>query len=271
MFRLDTWFSIGDSHEVNQDYALSGTNPVPHLIVADGCSSSAHTDVGARLLSWAASGCLADQEIIRDPGSYAVHRAQFALNTLQLPLEAEENGAASQGSMLDATLLMVYVIEDYVHIKVYGDGIVAMGRCDGDTSVLQVEYSHNAPLYLSYLLDPLRASQWQRQSLNEYKLLQQQGMGISRVSIEKDKALSLCYPKNSLAWVLLATDGLASFINSSNNKPLDVQSVVKSLTNFKNINGAFLKRRVKRQLGDWAKQNVVNDDDLGMACMLFSG
>ena len=47
---LDWFMKTGRSHNICEDYVMVGLNPMPHMILADGCSTSPHTDVGARIL-----------------------------------------------------------------------------------------------------------------------------------------------------------------------------------------------------------------------------
>ena len=48
---LDAYYTIGRLHLFCEDYALHGWEPVPHLILADGCSAAPDSDLGARLLA----------------------------------------------------------------------------------------------------------------------------------------------------------------------------------------------------------------------------
>ena len=55
--KLDSAFQIGKTHDVCEDFALTGTfedekNTARYVIVSDGCSSSQNTDLGSRLLSF---------------------------------------------------------------------------------------------------------------------------------------------------------------------------------------------------------------------------
>ena len=54
--KIDSAFQIGKTHDICEDFALTGTKNsiVPYTIVSDGCSSSPLTDVGSRILSFAA-------------------------------------------------------------------------------------------------------------------------------------------------------------------------------------------------------------------------
>ena len=51
----DHYYTIGNSHSVCQDYAISGlVENGAYAILSDGCSSSPDVDVGARMLSLSA-------------------------------------------------------------------------------------------------------------------------------------------------------------------------------------------------------------------------
>ena len=57
----DSYFEIGNTHMVCQDYALNGSSPDNRLhysIVSDGCSSSKHSEIGAQILCHVAQDCI---------------------------------------------------------------------------------------------------------------------------------------------------------------------------------------------------------------------
>jgi hypothetical protein len=61
----DSYFELGTNHEHCQDYVIHGcVNNYCFLIGSDGCSSSAQSDVGARLLCHTAKAKLT--EMIKD-------------------------------------------------------------------------------------------------------------------------------------------------------------------------------------------------------------
>ena len=55
---VDHYMTIGSSHQVCEDYIISGTEPFPYIILSDGCSSSKDTDIGARILAQCAKNYL---------------------------------------------------------------------------------------------------------------------------------------------------------------------------------------------------------------------
>jgi len=148
----DAFFAMGSTHSVCQDYARGGVTrpgsgrPSGHnfAVVSDGCSSSAHTDVGARLLTMAAMHRFQVYGARFDP-EWVLWRAHDA--GVQLGVDR---------GCLDATLLCACTRDDGVlEVNATGDGVIAARRRDGRPEVWCVDY-HGAPAYLSYLLDSRR-------------------------------------------------------------------------------------------------------------------
>ena len=49
-------------------------------------------------------------------------------------------------------------------------------------------------------------------------------------------------------------------------KELNWENVVGEMIDFKNTNGVFLKRRVKKVIKNYLKEGFINDDDLSIGC-----
>jgi len=47
---INSCFQIGKDHKICEDYAISGHDPFPYIIISDGCSSNLNTDIGSRIL-----------------------------------------------------------------------------------------------------------------------------------------------------------------------------------------------------------------------------
>ncbi|KKK85109.1 hypothetical protein LCGC14_2776610, partial [marine sediment metagenome] len=157
---VDHFMEIGSSHKVCEDYILSGMDPVPHVILADGCSSSENTDVGARLLCYVAKQYL------------NVHlKAGIDLNwetAGRVIIHETEEIAWNMGlnaNALDATLIMAWVEDNFIRVFMYGDGhIIFMRKTDvEECSVYHQEtnFRSNAPYYLSYSLDSEKRKQYE--------------------------------------------------------------------------------------------------------------
>lgn len=268
----DTFFTIGTSHAICQDYALAGTTKQgkAYAVVADGCSSSAHTDFGARLLAAAAAERV--QDLFCDPVSI-ICLAQ-ALTPQCFP----------QKTILDSTLLLAQESEGGVTVDMYGDGFIIARRRDGTLVVISHDFN-NAPPYLTYLLDKNRMCEYLKYTGGKYtrtvtdmikgKLDYQHELPYTRELTSKDPTTEqFCnwayyshnFPLNQYDLVVLASDGLASFIDSEG-KPVPIDIFVSEVTNVKTFAGEFMIRRAKRMLQHAREQGGQHYDDLGLAAI----
>lgn len=277
----DSFFVMGKTHSVCQDYALAGKLAVlrNYAVLSDGCSSSAHTDFGARLIAAAAIAC-AESGVLA-PTSVC------ALAKMSKP-------DFFSTSILDATLLFAIETRIGVAVEVYGDGFVIARRRDGVIEGYSNDFG-NAPPYMTYLLDNDR--------MQEY--LKYNGGKLSRVYIETSDAAyrtihgetahestthketkveelnvaeptiaqfctwaysSRLFETNKYDLVVLASDGLASFIDSKDEAE-PVENLVRNLLDIKTFTGEFMLRRGKRFVKSLADRGLHNYDDLSLAAI----
>ncbi len=259
---VDSYFVMGKSHLINEDYVISGIEPEPYLILSDGCSSSNFTDIGARLLVMSVKEYLEEQlshEQVPDAkelGLYAALKSEAATKVVGTPL-----------SSLDATLIVAFAFDDKVYVYFYGDGAVIYRDNSNIVHLKTVEYSHNAPYYLSYKLDKSRDVVYQGSSLSETKTIESDGVLVEE-SIFEPTVMS--FNKNNLSSLIIASDGLSSFVNTISGELMEPIDVACSLSEFKSINENFIKRRMKRFLKEMDKLNVYPSDDLSLAAMVFA-
>ena len=280
---VDSHFMIGRTHSICQDYAEASLQGEPTVIVSDGCSSAAHTDFGSRFLVRAAKRAL--DRYSKDYDSYVNRVADCSIITadgyrraMGLPIEC-----------LCATLLTAHLSKDVIRTTIFGDGVVAARERDtGRITVDKYEYPSGAPYYLRYTLD---------QSHNDY--VDQFGFEfrISSYYIHPDgktdqktewttekvehAGAGSIYHVNDYDLVALFTDGVHSFVRpeitstSKTEKQVNFLDVVRELLQFKNYNGIFAERRMKRAfdplLGAFGKHGWINTDDLSMGVIYHEG
>lgn len=136
--------------ELNRDYALSGRSPFPFVIVADGCSATKYSEVGALILAHAARNVLGrySEQVIDSYeafGKAVLSQAESVANLLGRPKE-----------ILDATLVLAWVDGEKIRFRMYGDGMFILKSQDGTLEIRQYEYDNNMPFYLSYRADSQR-------------------------------------------------------------------------------------------------------------------
>ncbi len=261
----DSYFVIGKTHEVCEDYALAQKD---FAVLSDGCSGSPRTDFGARFLALATEHWLQHKNKtageIRDLPKNALRIAQSMVKVASLPSEC-----------LDATLAYIFADDLYVNVLLSGDGVVAARRRSGGVEIFDIDYISGAPAYLNYTTNSVRR-----------KLYLEQDQGFTctaylpdrKPSGLSDKGLS---PHNFLFdlerydLVAVMSDGAASFqravINdlgtSKHFENIPVEDIAKQLMAVKSPAGKFVARRCKRFLKECAKKGWHHNDDLSMAAL----
>jgi len=273
----DHFFSIGDTHEVCQDFALSGVrgDNLSYAIICDGCSSSEAVDFGARALAYAARDLIVNQTPLfltgdaKAVGRVIVDKASI-IGTLTVPPRC-----------LDATLLAICaqkLSDSFFRVRVlmYGDGVfIRRSPLDGSVNTYHVEYQtvpplpSGAPFYLSYLLNSERLESY-RESCNAPKILTQNINGVvQKTEVAFDEPMSFDYPHLSATDQLMVTsDGIGSFKNAVA-ESLSYTQFVDLFSVYKNTNGTYLQRRMKAMKRQLVVDKWVHDDDISAAAIIL--
>lgn len=263
----DAMMIQGDTHKLCEDYVLTGTSPFPFLLVADGCSSSELTDVGARILLHTAKQVVNSTELdilwqmdAKAIGKLILSRTNMPLASMRLNRRA-----------LDATLLIAIVNPalQQVRVMVMGDGLVIYKNESGLNTV-NVEAPNNAPFYPNFLQSANLSGSEQDQYLEgitESLLVETflNGNKIDCQTVPPTRYFDELISMDGLQWLLLSTDGLTQ-IKDSTRATVPLSEVITSLTGFNSLAGEFVTRRMKRwQKRQLPKSQWTNSDDLGIA------
>ena len=177
---MDSFFTIGKSHKVCEDYAIftPETFPIPLFGISDGCSSSVDTDIGSRiLLKSLISTYPNDTKLYVEECSVFWEKATKAVSILGLPL-----------GCLDATLNFGYVTTlnkvEGVEVVTIGDGFVVAQKHTGEFVIIDIEFSQNAPYYLSYEFDSDRKDQFMKLGQKIFCLIFNQGLHLKFLQFE---------------------------------------------------------------------------------------
>lgn len=277
MIKTDTFIEIGSQHKVCEDYIVSGNDPVPFIILADGCSKSKDSEMGSRILTHLAKQFIqyngVDLYDIKYPeklGSWVIHNAEMVARQMGL-----------KRSCLDSTLIVGYVIDDIFHGHMFGDGYVIMESTVKTTIIYElrwIEYSKNAPYYLTYLIDNDRARQYHdmkiRKDLHTMFIPPEDSARIMDVPLQcaYDLPMTFKHSMKDFHKVLICSDGISSFLEpiagSDSNKLIKVQHLLPELFAFKSTTGQFLKRRCNKYMKQLKKMGVDHFDDLSIGAFL---
>jgi len=261
MILTDVFSEIGTQHKICEDYIISGMLPYPYIILADGCSSSSNTEMGSRILCHLAKQYLRYRvDDLHDldyktMGRWIIHNAEMTARQLGLNL-----------TCLDATLIIAYVIDGLIKVYMYGDGAIFIKGGDVINSI-KVDFSGNAPYYLSYLIDDYR---------NELYYEAKHDMIIDRTlkgtpeTYAYDYKLEFEFYIKDIDCLMLASDGIYTFIT----KPPEVyriipaEDILPDFMTFKTTKGEYLKRRLNKALKELNKNHINHYDDLSVGSFM---
>jgi len=266
---LDWYFTIGKPHIVCEDYALTGTAPLPHIIVCDGCSTSEHTDIGVRIVAMSARKSLREHfEALQsnlpsyaDLGHAVVNRARQVADLLGL-----------ESSCLDATLMLAFPYREQIQVYIYGDGYITTVDRKGIFAYLKFAYEQNMPYYLTYWIDKSRRDVYLKtnQEGNAVLTLAEYRDGHEDVrTLNYDAPLVFTFARHDYQLIALTSDGVSSFLAVEENRKIPVLDILQQLVAYKTTKGDFVKRRTRRMLKEYEKQGIYPSDDVSVATLLI--
>jgi len=260
----DTFIEIGNQHKVCEDYIIQGDDPVPFIILSDGCSSSKNTEMGARLLCYLAKQYLKYRSIDElnyldydKMGRWIIHNAEMSARQLGLSI-----------SCLDATLIIAYHINDMVKIYIYGDGCV-VAQAGDYIEITSVDFERNAPFYLSYFIDDYRFELYKKLKLTKTLVgdSNEEEGSTFRNRLPYDSKVVLFYDTTVFKTIMICSDGLQSFLQKTSTH-VPASNIVPEMLEFKNIKGEFLKRRLNKYMKQLSKSGIGHTDDLSVGAFI---
>lgn len=268
---LDSYYTIGKLHLYCEDYVYRGWEPFPYAILADGCSASPNSDVGARLLALNARRALPQFALaVGDKARRdALHWRLGRRIARRAARQVRELGLSPE--VLDATLLVAWSDGATVHVHLYGDGCIVTRRSDGGVAAIRVEYAENAPYYLSYLLDSERCALY-REAVGDPSTAQTVAYlnetGVSTRRERCDAPTAFDFSLASFPAVAVATDGLDSFLNVETGERVDLLETTRAVLDFSGYQGAFVKDRLQKVLIEFGRRRLFNLDDIGLSAFV---
>lgn len=280
MVHVDCAFRMGKTHLVCQDYAAVTAGEFPCVLLADGCSGSPDTDIGARLLVKMA------QRFAPNLTGPCHEEFCFSLkNYHQRVVQAARLQAESlclSDMAVDATLLTLTVRDGWWFASVFGDGvIVAKVRRQDALEVTVVSYPGGYPYYPNYLADSARSQTLmsQENSSRHVEVFHIPQYEEGEPFSETCPADFRCqYVQGELAnyeWVAILSDGVHSFYTTEAggghaNTPLPLEVVLPELLNFKTSGGQFAQRRMQKFQQQCISRGWQHHDDIAMGVIHFS-
>ena len=288
----DSYFEIGHSHKVCEDYALSGVqDDLAYAIVSDGCSSSKNSDVGARLLAHISRDALLylhRRKLLYDP-HFLVSSLKTTLEEIIIKkcLEVKDT-LRFPCDIFDATLLIAIVSGDTWKQKIlfsWGDGYFILKRPSGAIDVIALSYESGAPYYPSYELsqDKHDAYAVEYGSMPLHK-------NIDRISTDgivdfvdvdviptvmQRSYFSVMGEGAEATQIIVSSDGIGTYEDDPGVRPptgtelrkYTALDVIPSIVAYKNPVGEFVTRRMNRLKKEHADAHVIHQDDVSCAAI----
>lgn len=291
--KTDSYFEIGSTHEVCQDYAISGhINPkMAFAIITDGCTASHkecnEVDFGARVLAYAARDALFKLEVLltgpwEDKEYFKKMVKLISQKTLEIVSPIKDQ-LRLHPMFADATLVICLNSVDKACSIIYGDGGVLVKHMDGTTTYDEIGYNSSAPYYLAYAFDKDRQNGYRisfgaAPVIHSRYLIPMDGAKLEDCNIIHNMAKEIneniyhfsSFVYNNVASISVTSDGIKSFQKSGTNGIEDIASLamVHRFIGFKNTNGAFVQRRMKRLQQECKEEQISHYDDISISSIV---
>lgn len=261
MANADSFYTIGHGHKVCQDYALSFNTYEnnPAIVVCDGCSSAKNSEVGAAILAHTMKKW--SRTTSADNRSSAMMYCRDVVKNISAELELPSE------SFFSTVMYAEYEKGDGFYVDSFGDGVIIGIRKDGGITYTTREFKSGAPFYMAYLFDKETEKSYSQtfgtESIITTHTITEKGEDFNpfisnQFSIFRSW-FSTLFSESDYDAVILCTDGILSF-----QPELSTASIARNLTEFKNKNGQFIERRLKRFLSTMNETGFKHFDDIGV-------
>lgn len=262
----DYFYTKGSSHAVCEDFVIDGmtSSGIHFVILSDGCSSQPLTDVGTRILALETIRMLHlfgwDFFKMKDSFTYVVENAKEYTRNIGLP-----------EGILTATLLVLAADEETIRVLGMGDGGFVIFPTKADKllngtllhspRIRITEYKENYPMYPIYLREK-RFYMPESNTLIKHVINLETGESIdTEHGFKRGFSLQHSFKTKDVKFIGIFSDGMESFLDNEM-QLLPVQEIMRDLTDFKQIKGNFIQRRMNGFLKKSAKKEWEHFDDL---------
>jgi hypothetical protein len=259
----DSGIQIGSTHSLCQDYVIArnGSANDSFVILADGCSSSPDTDIGARLLVKAA------EKIFTEQGIDDVEQLHKAAARLALDWAA---AIGVRAQSVDATLMTAHVSGEELIIACSGDGVIVLESQNGAVDLYVISSPSGYPFYPCYINQPERLSELISNDRTTKEIKHYSRFNLADVTTSDSLTEVFKLNASEYKYAAVASDGINSFFRTSkspNGKRVEevcLFDVIHEFWSFKNSHGAFVERRLNRFTKDIQANGWQHADDLSI-------
>lgn len=272
----DSFFTIGSTHKVCQDYVIHSPINVPqYVILSDGCSSAVDSDFGSRIL------CKSLQSLIYNEK----HNIESMLDSVIRSAHSFAKSMLLNDDSLCATLVFAR-IEPYREGKAFktytiGDSMIAAKhKFRNQIEFIEYKFASGAPYYLRYEIDNMKEQYFQKfgneVSRRSFSIDNDYSVG-QLISVAEEKKLNFdkiyfeeAFSLEDYDWVAVMSDGATSFqkltadSTTKQNIPVGPMDALYETLSFKGYFGEFVQRRCQKAFKQFKEKNIHNYDDFSI-------
>jgi hypothetical protein len=263
----DSYFTIGSTHKVCQDYVLHSNEDKPYVILSDGCSTADDSDFGSRIL------CKSLRSLIYNP----TYNINSLLDGVIRNAHTISRTMALSDDALCATLIFSRIEDENFKIYAIGDCVLAAKNRNGTITIVEYEFTSGAPYYLRYELGNKKeeylkifGDEVYRSSYDiEHK--NQPISAINKVKVDFNKIyFEETFPIADWEWVAVMSDGAKSFqqivttSTTKQNQSVSSLDTIAEILAYKGYFGEFVQRRSNKAFKQFKEKNIHNYDDFSI-------
>lgn len=268
----DSYFEIGSSHIICQDYALHGFyDDMAYTIISDGCSEGRYSEVGAQIICHVAKHAIislhqvnlfqeADKETLCKLLGNSIHKRIEEVGRLY-PITSEA---------LQATLIIALSIQTYrggycSYVFAWGDGVIILKDDSGNTYIHEIEYPSGAPFYL--VTDPtIYRKSIEAENckvIHKFYIENDDGRGFYTHSEIEHQPEKIFYLKQEMdiVSITICSDGIKSYQNENLIK-IPFVDIVPEYVDYASETGVFVECNMKFLKKKMLKQKWTHYDDI---------
>ena len=278
MVNTDSYYEIGSGHTFCQDYVDNGVVEINgakfyYSICCDGCSGSKDSDVGARLIAKSFPRAL------RYALTDAEGREQYLAEYIKVCLKNRIMNFIEQMEcplwVFDATIAAIVYDEekDKLYSFGWGDGKFLYKHKDGTADLVSIDYTSNAPYYLTYELSGFRAASYEESFGTDFATISRHIVSGDTVLhnkiLDQNKARFYYEVTSNASQTLVSasvfTDGIDTYHKKDDvDLTMPRSNLFNQLTQYKGTHGEFVKRRMMKVKQFCQKEGWQHFDDVGV-------
>lgn len=274
----DSFFIKGQSHDICQDYALSGQiGDLTYAMVSDGCSMIATkegalphplSDFASRLV------CLSAERVLKHlaPREGRAEASATFFELLAASARSNQKILELGTEVADATLGLITLKNDVVFCISVGDSVIAV-ESEEAFDFYVTKFMPNYPPYVSYLISQNKLDEYKslgisgietytRVSKTTCEILETETTEVS-ASVGTVDNLKVLLVEDDTKAIAVFSDGITDMVNEGQSR-VETLVAIEHAMKIKNPCGQFVRRRLKA-IARGQKTGIGPNDDLSMA------